>query len=340
MRFVLPFSFKTSYAARYVVGVIALAFVITTTPQASVLHADEAIIIAHRGASGYRPEHTIASYTLGIEQGADYIEPDLVMTKDGVFVARHDVYLSTTTDVANRPEFADRKRIIDGHDDWFIFDFTLAELKTLKAVQAFKGRSKDYDGLFDIPTLDEIVSLVQSSDRQVGLHIEMKRPQVFKGEIDAKLALKLAARLDALIDAGIPVFFQCFDGNFLRELAPLTKAPLVYLVSGKPNASNDAYILDGPLDPYFSFVDGFGLYKALLFDAEMRPNGLTEKIHAAGKLIHVWTVRDDSLPKGVHNVSQEIKTLLTLPVDGIFTDFPDTAVAVRNSVNLLSKEID
>lgn len=306
--------------------------------NAPSVNADDTIIIAHRGASGYRPEHTLASYQLGIKQGADFIEPDLVMTKDGVFVARHDVYLSTTTDVANRPEFADRKRTIDGHNDWFVFDFTLAELKTLKAVQPFNGRSKDYDGQFAVPTFDEVVELAKNSERPVGLHIEMKRPALFKQMVASDLAKRLAAQLNALVDANVPVFFQCFDGNFLREIAPLTKAPLIYLVSGKVNKATGDYELDIPLEPYYSFVDGFGLYKVLLFNSKMEPNGLTEQLHAAGKLIHVWTVRDDALPKNVRTVSEELKALLSLPVDGIFTDFPDTAIAARNSFKLLSKE--
>lgn len=312
------------------------------TPNVMMAYSDSAIIIAHRGASGYRPEHTLASYKLGIEQGADYIEPDLVMTKDGVFVARHDVYLSTTTDIASRSEFADRKRVLDGHDDWFVYDFTLAELKTLRAVQPFKGRSQSYDGLFEVPTLGEIVALVKNErekGRSVGLHIEMKRPALFKEQITADLAGKLALELNTLMKADIPVFFQCFDGNFLRELAPKTEARLVFLVGGEQNETTKHYELTIPLEPYYGFVDGFGLNKALLFDAYGQPNELAARLHSAGKLIHVWTVRDDALPKMVQNVSQEVKALLAIPVDGIFTDFPDTAIAVRNGFNLLSKEL-
>ncbi len=127
--------------------------------------AEEPIVIAHRGASGYLPEHTLEAYKLGIEQGADYIEPDLVMTKDGVLVARHDIYLSSTTNVASKPEFADRKRTIGDKTDWFVMDFTLDEIKTLRARQAFPGRDKSFDDLLEIPTLDEIVALVLENKR-------------------------------------------------------------------------------------------------------------------------------------------------------------------------------
>jgi len=122
------------------------------------------IVIAHRGASGERPEHTLAAYERAIDQGADCIEPDLVLTKDGVLVARHDIYLSTTTDVAEHPEFAARRRPATdaAHarlEDWFVSDFTLAELRTLRARQAFRGRSTAFDSQFDIPTFDEVLAL-------------------------------------------------------------------------------------------------------------------------------------------------------------------------------------
>ena len=117
------------------------------------------IVIAHRGASGYLPEHTLEGYTLAIDLGADFIEPDLVLSKDGVLVARHDIYLSTTTDIQSHAEFASRKRKIGNREDWFTEDFTLAELKTLRARQAFTGRSRQYDGKFRIPTFQEVIDL-------------------------------------------------------------------------------------------------------------------------------------------------------------------------------------
>lgn len=312
---------------------IALAILVggTMTPQ---LLAEEPIVIAHRGASGYLPEHTLEAYRLGVEQGADYIEPDLVLTKDGVLVARHDVYLSTTTDIASRPEFAERKRTLGGKEDWFVFDFTLAELKTLRAVQPFKGRDQSYDGKFEIATFDEIVSLVRefkADGRAVGLHIEMKRPDLFKAQTEPALAAILAERFNALLDDGIHLFFQCFDGAFVREIAPMTQAPIVLLVAGAYNEERKWYDLDVALEDYFGVADGFGLNKALLFDASLQPSGVMQMLHDAGKFVHVWTVRDDALPNGFAQVEDELKLLFDVGIDGFFTDFPDSAVRFRDS---------
>lgn len=296
--------------------------------------AEEPIIIAHRGASGYLPEHSLEAYKLGIEQGADFIEPDLVMTKDHVLVARHDIYLSTTTNVASRPEFANRKRTIGDHTDWFAMDFTLAELKTLRVRQAFKGRDISFNDQLEIATLDEIFALVQgykSEGKTIGLHIEMKRPELFKADIYPELATLLAGKLSKIRQAGIPAFFQCFDGDFVREIAPMTETPVVLLVGGKYNPETKWVDLDINLDEFYDVADGFGLYKALLFDANMKPNGIVEKLHTAEKAVHVWTVRADDLPKGFHSMEQELKVLFDAGVDGVFTDFPGIAVKYRDT---------
>lgn len=286
------------------------------------------IIIAHRGASGLMPEHTLPAYKLGIEQGAHYIEPDLVMTKDGHLVARHDVYLSPTTDVATHPEFADRKKRIAGHDDWFVFDFTLAELKTLKARQPRAGRSQENDGLFDIVTLSEIVHLVKQSAPvgKVGLYIEMKRPSLFEERVNLDLANILSGQLNAIADAGIDVYFQCFEIDFLKKIAPLTNVDLVYLDGGTLNESSGHYTLTTNLSEYYDFIDGFGLYKQLLVDTQGQPTDVVTKLHEADKILHVWTARDDALPPGFKSGSEEITTLLKLGVDGVFTDFPATGI--------------
>lgn len=295
--------------------------------------AEEPIVIAHRGASGYRPEHTLNAYALAVDQRADFIEPDLVMTKDGVLVARHDVYLSSTTDIASRPEFAERKRTLGGKSDWYVFDFTLAELKTLRAVQPFKGRDTSYDGQFEIATFDEVIELVQglrAEGRTVGLHIEMKRPDLFKQEVAPDLASILGAKFDALLEEGIPLYFQCFDGGFVREIAPQTDAPAVLLVGGRYNEDSKWYELDIALEDYYGVADGFGLNKALLFTPDMSPSGVMKTLHDAGKFVHVWTVRDDALPNGFESVEEELDLLFDAGVDGFFTDFPDTAVQYRN----------
>ena len=150
------------------------------------LTGERPIIIAHRGASGLYPEHTALAYRTAIEQGADFIEPDLVMTKDGVLIARHDHYLSATTNIAEHPEFADRKRVLQtplgDQEDWWADDFTLAELKTLKARQQFPTRSMEYNDQLDILTFDEVIDIAleaAANGRPVGLHVEAKAPGYF-----------------------------------------------------------------------------------------------------------------------------------------------------------------
>lgn len=199
------------------------------------------LVIAHRGASGYRPEHTLESYRLAIDMGADFIEPDLVSTKDGHLVARHEPDITQTTDVARRPEFADRRRsvVIDGvgHTGWFTVDFTLAELRTLRAVQPRPDRSKEFDGLFGIPTLQEIIELAKagtaSTGRTIGIYPETKHPTWHCGQ---GLPLEYAL-LDALAAAGwttrdAPVFIQCFESGNLRWLRGRTGVRLVQLIDG------------------------------------------------------------------------------------------------------------
>lgn len=307
------------------------------------LATDEPIIIAHRGASGLRPEHTLTAYQLGIEQGADFIEPDLVMTKDGHLVARHDVYLSSTTDVADHPEFSDRRRVLAGHDDWFVFDFTLAELQTLRARQPFEGRSKEFDDLYAIPTLEEVIELAAASNTpaKVGLYIEMKRPALFEQEVSSELVETLAAQLNRISALGLPVYFQCFDIDFLKKMRPLTRVPLVYLEAGKPDAGTSQYVLQTDLSSYYDFIDGFGLYKALLTDPKGNQTNILDQVQAAGKAVHIWTARDDALPEGFESGEQEIRWLLEMGVDGVFTDFPATGVAARkarNNIEAISQE--
>lgn len=320
---------------RIAVSVLATFFLSPPSNlRADHFHSAEPIIIAHRGASGYRPEHTIMSYKLGIEQGADYIEPDLVVTKDGHFVARHDIYLSTTTNVASLSEFAEKKRTINGKSDWYVFDFTLEELKRLKAVQPRISRGQVYDGLETIPTLAEVVSLVSETSNGVGLYIELKQPALLEQYVP-DLRERLISELNSITETGISVFFQCFDGEFLKSISDEVNAPLIYLVGGKFETNTGWYVLENPLDDYIGKVSGFGLNKALLLKADGSDSGLLKVLQGQGALVHVWTVRDDSVPSLFDNVQQELKFLFSKGVHGIFTDFPDTAISVRKSFKLL-----
>lgn len=300
------------------------ALAASTQEKTKMTDSKKPLVIAHRGASGLRPEHTIPSYRLGITEGADFIEPDLVMTRDGHFVARHDIYLSSTTDISVRPEFADRKRDIEGKTDWYVFDFTLAELKTLKARQPFDGRSKDYDDQFAIPTLEEIVALVlgaKDQGRVVGLYPELKRPDIYEN-LGLDPASRMAAQLNAIHGQGIPMFFQCFFPDFLVKIDPLVEAvPLILLIGAKEEDGVVKPYLD--YNPYFDHIDGLGLSKALM-QIGPTPGSYMATAQGKGLKVHLWTIRDDSVPTQFSSVQEELSALIALGVDGLFTDFPGT----------------
>jgi glycerophosphoryl diester phosphodiesterase len=199
------------------------------------------LVIAHRGASGYRPEHTLESYRLAIEMGADFIEPDLVSTSDGHLVARHEPEIGSTTDVGTRPEFAARKRTqrIDGQEftGWFTTDFTLAELRTLRAIQPRADRSQEFNGLYQIPTLEEIIDLARreaaARGRVIGIYPETKHP-TWHCEQGLPLEPKLLATLEAVgwTTRDSPVFLQSFESGNLRWLRSRTDLRLVQLLDG------------------------------------------------------------------------------------------------------------
>ena len=199
------------------------------------------IVFGHRGAAGYRPEHTLASYELGARMGADFIEPDLVSTKDGHLVVRHEPEIGGTTDVADHPEFADRKttKVIDGisYTGWFTDDFTLAELKTLRAKErlpAVRQRNTIYDGRYEIPTLRRSSTSAQLSKelgRTVGIVPEVKHSSYFEAEglaIEPKLVKAL--RENGLDKADSPVVMQSFETTNLKELNEEIDVPLVALL--------------------------------------------------------------------------------------------------------------
>ncbi|MEL6692474.1 MAG: glycerophosphodiester phosphodiesterase family protein, partial [Pseudomonadota bacterium] len=281
------------------------------------------------------PEHTLEAYTLAVQQGADFIEPDLVMTKDGVLIARHDRFLSTTTDVSDRPKFADRKRIretFDGErDDWWAEDFTLDEIKTLRARQPYAGRSKEFDDQFEIPTFAEIVDLAIASG--VGLYPETKSPSY---HTDIGLDMK-APLLDALDGLQVTVFIQSFEAQILRELDPLTEFKLVQLISGDPRAAMAGH--EPPFEQMGAYADGVGPYKALLWANPGQPSDFVERAHAFGLVVHPWTFRDDNLPEQYATPEAEIETYLAIGVDGVFTDFPETAVKLLDAENERSSSL-
>ena len=330
---------------------------------ALAMAANGPIVIAHRGASGERPEHTLGSYERAIDQGADYIEPDLVSTKDGVLVARHENEISETTDVAAHPEFADRKRTktIDGQSltGWFTEDFTLAELKTLRAKERLpqlRPANTAYDGQWDVPTLDEIIALVkrreQETGRRIGLYPETKHPSHFRA-----LGLPLEERLVAtLTKAGYdgaddPVFVQSFEVDNLKRLNAMTKLPLIQLmasVAGPPDQPGMTYAaMSTPegLAEIALYADGVGLEKAMVIprsaDGKLAaPSSIVKDAHAAGLKVHVWTFRRENYflpadfkagdsPVAVGNVGAEIRAFLATGIDGLFSDNVAEAVAAK-----------
>ncbi|HYS25076.1 MAG TPA: glycerophosphodiester phosphodiesterase [Vicinamibacterales bacterium] len=290
------------------------------------------LIIGHRGAAGHRPEHTIAGYRLGAEMGADYIEPDLVSTKDGVLIARHENEIASTTDAAAK--FPDRKRTktVDGTPitGWFSEDFTLAELKTLRARERLDFRSHGWDGRFEVPTFDEVIELAQQLGnelgRPIGVYPETKHPTYFRG-----IGLPLEDRLLASLDrhgwntASAPVFIQSFETN-LREIRPKTRIKLIQLLEGKVPT-------DEELRAIKSYADGIGPSTRLVIPAAadgtlLAPNDLVARAHAAGLVVHVWTLRSEPAflsPFYDGDVGVEFRRFRDLGVDGIFTDFPDAA---------------
>ena len=291
------------------------------------------LIIGHRGASGHRPEHTLASYRLAAEMGADFIEPDLVSTKDGVLIARHENEIGGTTDVAAK--FPDRKRTkrVDGMDvaGWFTEDFTLAEIKTLRANERLPFRSHAWDGQFDVPTFDEVIALAQQLGRErgrtVGVYPETKHPAYFRS-----IGLPLEDRLlDALARRGwndemAPVFIQSFETN-LREIRPKTKVRLIQLVEGHVPT-------DDELRAIKAYADGIGPDSRLVLPVGadrtlLAPTDLVARSHALGLLVHVWTLRSEPAflsPSYGGDVGAEYRRFRDLGVDGIFTDVSDAAV--------------
>ncbi len=308
-----------------------------TAPPWTTLSGARPEVIAHRGASGERPEHTIEAYSLAIEQGADWIEPDLVVTKDNVLVCRHDRYLSSTTDVASRPEFADRRTTKKNgtaeRSDWWAEDFTLAELRSLRALQPRDGRSKAYDGKFLIPTFEEVIALAKASsrpERVIGVMPETKAPGALTalGHDIAGLLIAALTRADWR-DETAPVVVQSFEPEILQILArdlPVRRAQLVFAVAGEDGTLRSNI----PLKALARFATSVGAQKTLTVGPDGAATDFVARAHGLGLPVYAWTYRDDEpAPDGVGS-ADELSRAYRLGIDGVFTDFPATAIAVRD----------
>jgi len=330
------------------------------------------LVLAHRGASGYLPEHTLAGYFLAIEQGADYIEPDLVMTRDGVLVARHENEISGTTDVAQHAAYASRRtrKVIDGVEvaGWFTEDFTLAELKSLRArerIPALRPANTRFDGMFEVPSFEEILDLLDGVNAvrmragrpPVGVYPETKHPSYF-----ACLGLALERPLvDALArhslsGAQAPVYIQSFEVDNLRALARLTDLPKVQLMDTKGRPWD--HVLRGETHGYAElacpaglagirhYAQAIGVHKDMILprDAQGRleaPTRLVADAHAAGLEVHAWTFRaENAFLPAEHRLAGgedargdlvgELRRFLALGLDAVFSDQPDLALRARD----------
>ncbi|WP_051704185.1 glycerophosphodiester phosphodiesterase family protein [Glycomyces sp. NRRL B-16210] len=308
----------------------------------------EPIVIAHRGASGHLPEHTLEAYALAVELGADVIEPDLVLTADGELLARHEPVLDETTDVADHPEFADRKatKLIDGTPvtGFFADDFTLAELKTLRAKERLpqlRPQSAAYDGQFQLVTYDEILDYVDTLRGKVITYPEMKHPSYYEDQgtsIEDALADLLEER--GLDRKRSPVWVQSFEYQSLLNIAERVDNRIGLNIDGQGE------IPDAELDEYAATLDTVSLNKNRIFPRAadgslLEPTDVVERAHARGLDVHVWTFRNENafLPADLRigtdeaawgDFEAEYRLFYDLGVDAVFSDYPDQAVAARD----------
>lgn len=330
------------------------------------------LVVAHRGASGYRPEHTLAAYELAVAMGADYIEPDLVSTKDGVLVDRHENEISGTTDVAKRSEFASRKKTVkvDGAEmtGWFTEDFTLAELKTLRAKERlpFRDASAVYNGLYQVPTYSEVLALREKLSKQYGRTIGII-PEIKHSTYFQKIGLPMEAKVVketakfGLNHSKAPMWVQSFELTNLLELkgkhgykanttflTTAKDAPYDLVAKGDKRTYADLLTNDSlkKLASGRTAIDGLGPEKAQIIPRNAdgtlgTPTDLVDRAHKAGLEVIPWTFRNENsfLPvdyrigtdEGDHGRAiDEIVVYLKTGIDGFFTDQPDTGVVARD----------
>ena len=280
-------------------------------------------IIAHRGASGPMPEHTLEAYTLALAQGADVVEPDLVASRDGQLVLRHDRNLIRSTDIATHPELAHLRR--DG--DFWVEDLDLADIARLRALQPFPSRDHGHDGQFRIPTFAAALLWAEAAARARGrvvtLYTELKSPAYFAahGKDPCGRFLSLARQRNP---ARVQLWLQCFELEPLLQLRDTAEVPVFLLLD---RASPWRRLIAN----HAGQVDGFGVHKSLLQDVDGSSSGLVDLAHERGCQVHAWTYRDDDPAPGFASLDEELDVAFAMGVDGLFCDFPLTAVRLRDS---------
>lgn len=374
------------------ISLVLVACASQTSVALKTLDGKPALVVAHRGASGYLPEETIEAYAKAIELGADFIEPDLISTKDGVLIARHDPNLATSTDVAKHPEFAARKRKmnVDGElqEGWFSSDFTLAEIKTLGAISTDAERPQEFNGKFKVPTFQEIIDLAKSKTQQtgrtIGVYPETKNPSYHR-TLGLPLEDKLLAALDGAgwNSRAAPIFIQSFEPSSLKYMRSKgSTAKMVQLIDGdgvdpKTGEVTFAVPSDRPYDWTMAgdkrlysamvtpaglaeikgYADGIGPWKRFIVgvkgkldakgkqvdvngdgkvnDADMtsmQASTLIDDAHNAGLFVHAFTFRNERRRLAADyagDPKQEYQQYYALGLDGLFTDFTDTALGAR-----------
>ncbi len=336
-----------------------------STVAATTARTGAPLVIGHRGAPGYRPEHTLASYALAIDLGVDFIEPDLVSTKDGVLIARHENEISGTTDVAQKFPARKTRKTIDGRtiDGYFTEDFTLAEIKTLRAKERLPFRNQGWNGIYEIPTLEEVIDLAQRRSREtgrtIGIYPETKHPSYFRFiglALEPPLVKALTAR--GYTDPSAPVFIQSFEVQNLKDLRKLTQVRLVQLLASERARPYD-FIAAGDRRTYgdlmkpeglaeiATYAQGIGPFKRSIVPQGpdgtlLKPTSLVADAHRAGLVVHPYTFRDEPefLAPDYHlDPAKEYLQFFELGVDGVFSDFGDTAVRARNLLSRGEKVI-
>lgn len=284
------------------------------------------LVFAHRGASGYRPEHTLPGYALALEQGADAIEPDLVLSRDGVYYCRHEPSLLRTTDLARRMDWEMLKQRPGVGESGLSTGLTAADIDRLRALEPFPGRSRVHDGLYRIPRFTEALALAERESGRRGRAVmvvpEVKHPaEAITAGLDP-LSTLLAELPAHWQQTGAPLIAQCFDWDFLRALK--SRAPLETMALFEPGQAFEPRDLRG-------VADWIGVPKVAVIDARGQPTGLVTKAHAVGLRVAVWTFRRESVALCFGSLEAELAAHFAADVDAAFADHPDVAVRVRDA---------